>query len=337
MMTPHTTRSLLSITLAALGALASATPAAAVYATGDNLRSLTHDTKLREYNLYAPASYDGLSPAPLIVDLHGASSNKDQQKGISGWNTKADALGLLVAYPQGLGDTWNAGVCCSGNTEDDVGFIRAMVDAIELEGNVDVGQVFVTGLSNGGAMTQRLACEAADVFTAAAPLAFPTPYTDFATQCLPIQPIPVLLTMGLTDSVVPYTGGFFGGAQASFQQWRTKNVCGPAPVEDHFVQGSAFCDTDTSCAGGTSIGLCSVTGVDFSPPLDVFDGHILYLNADGLVMADIIWDFFQTGTVPSNGPAVPAAGPVAATLLGLGLSGLGALRIRRRQRASAHR
>lgn len=304
--------------------VATASVANAAYTSGVNARSLTHDSLLREYDVYAPPSYDGSTPVALIVDIHGASSNKAQQMGISGWTGKADAEGFLVVYPQGIGNTWNAGVCCGGNTNDDVGFLLAMVDAIELEGNVDASQIFVTGLSNGGAMTHRMACEAADVFAAAAPLAFPTPYTNFATQCTPASQIPLLLTMGLTDIVVPYSGGIFGGAVPSFEAWRAKNGCGTGTPEDHFEQGTAFCDVDTSCAGAVSVGLCSVTGIDFPPPLNIFNGHVLYSNVDGVNLADKMWEFFQTGTIAGDPPpAVPASGalPVLALVIGLGALG----------------
>jgi polyhydroxybutyrate depolymerase len=316
--------------------LIAAGPALAIYSAGNNIRSLTHDSLLREYNVYVPVGYDGLSPVPLVVDLHGASSDKGQQQLISGWNIKSDSLGFLVAYPDGIGDTWNAGVCCGGNSEDDVGFILAMIDAIEIEGNVEATKIYVTGLSNGGAMTQRLACEAASVFAAAAPLAFPTPYDDFASECTPSREIPVLLTMGLTDVVVPYENGAFGGAVESFDAWRTKNSCGPEAPEDRIDIGGSFCDIDTSCAGSTQIGLCSVTGSDLDPPLDVFNGHVLYVNDDDLVLPDLIWEFWQTGTIQQP-LQIPLAGPMAIYALVLGLGGIGTLRLARRVRSERSR
>lgn len=316
--------------------------ALAVYATGTNTRTLTHDSELRAYNVYVPASYDGLTPVPLVVDIHGLTSNKEQQQGISGWQGKANATGFLVAYPDGLGNSWNAGACCdpsSTNGVDDVGFIRAMVAAIQAEGNVDASQVFVTGLSNGGAMTHRLACEASDVFVAAAPLAFPTPYSgSFATQCNPTHTRPLLLSMGLTDVLVPYENGFFGGAVESFESWRAKNACGGAAPEEHVWMGESFCDVDLSCGAGTQVGLCSIRGSALAPPLDPFSGHILYFNDDLISLPDVIWEFFQSGSLasfdtgPPPVPAVPAAGLVARIALALAVAGSGAGWLRRRGR-----
>lgn len=316
-------------------ALACLAPAAAgaAFVPGNNARSLTHDGALRVYTVHAPPGYPGASPVPLVVDLHGYTSNKEEQQGISGWHAVADANGFLVAYPDGLDNSWNAGVCCgtsAANDVDDVGFLRAMVAAIQAEADVDALRIYVTGLSNGGAMTHRMACEAADLFAAAAPLAFPTPYTDFATECQPSRSIPLLLFMGLTDTLVPYEGGTFGGAVESFEAWRDKNACGVSPPpEEHVDMGGSYCDVDTSCAGGTQIGLCSIRGTSWTdPPLDAFSGHILYWNDDDIPVAERIWQFFQTGSVAPPVP-VPLLSPAALVALAGGVLGLGVARLRR--------
>jgi polyhydroxybutyrate depolymerase len=327
----RTTLILALLTAVALSSISSR-EAGAVLSPGDNQRSLMHDSELREFNVYAHSEYDGLSPTPLIVDLHGAGSDRVQQQGISGWSQKANEVGLLVVYPDGLGQTWNAGVCCGSamtNNEDDVGFILAMLTAIQAEANVDANQIYVTGISNGGAMTQRLVCEAANIFAAAAPMAFPTPYADFATECTPSREIPVLSFMGLTDIVVPYENGTFGGAIESLESWRAKNTCGPEPMEVHFDFGQSFCDLDTSCAGGTQVGLCSVLGSDLPPPLDVFNGHLVYLNEDDFVLADTAWEFFSTGNITEPPPSVPFGGAAMLVALVAGLVGAGALTIQR--------
>ena len=136
--------------------------------------TLTHDSELRTYDVIRPDGIADATPAPLVVDLHGFGSNRNQQRLISNWSALSEVEGFLVAWPDGIDNSWNGISCCGTGVSsdvDDVGFIRAMVAAIQAEVNVDAGRIYVTGLSNGGAMSHRLACEAADVFTAAAPMA----------------------------------------------------------------------------------------------------------------------------------------------------------------------
>jgi hypothetical protein len=71
-------------------------------------------------------------------------------------------------------------------------------------------------------------------------------------------------------------------------------------------------------------------GSALDPPLDVFSGHILYINDDDLVLPDLIWEFFQTGTIQQPlRPEVPIAGPVGTMTLALSLAAVGAGRLRR--------
>src|SRR5262249_36815190 len=200
-------------------------------------------------------------------------------------------------YPEGYegaGTTrsWNAGTCCPPATTDsidDVGFARAVVADIQSQANIDPLRIYATGLSNGGGMSHRLACEAADLFAAVAPVACPLLLDPFSI-CQPIRPIPVLAFAGLTDVVVPYAGGesqpfpgvFFPPAPDSFAYWVGADGCGGGSpdIVEHLGNG-ASCDTYTTCAGGVSVGLCSIHGT----PVPVYSGHILYLNTDGVDVA----------------------------------------------------
>ncbi len=84
----------------------------------------------------------------------------------------AAAQGIAVAYPDGIGGSWNAGGCC-GQAEaddlDDVGFILALVDELVASYSIDPDRVYLTGFSNGGLLAYRLACES-DRFAAIAPV-----------------------------------------------------------------------------------------------------------------------------------------------------------------------
>ena len=54
-----------------------------------------------------------------------------QQRLYTRMDETADEYGFVVAYPNGLSNSWNAGVCCgpsSNDDVDDVGFTRAIID-----------------------------------------------------------------------------------------------------------------------------------------------------------------------------------------------------------------
>jgi len=228
-----------------------------------------------------------------VVDLHGLDSNANQQRGISGMLAVSDTEGFLVAYPDGWENAWNANICCGNGDIDDVGFIRAVVAAVAGEAAVDPRRIYVTGLSNGGALSQRLACDAADLFAAAAPMAFPLAYRP-ATGCQPSRSMPVLTVMGLTDKLVPYDGEF-GSARGTFDYWREVNGCGDGVPELVDERGKGRCEYDTGCTNGVEVGLCSVTAQAI--PGSPISGHVLYLNPD-FVLARVAWDFMSRFELP---------------------------------------
>lgn len=93
-----------------------------------------------------------------------------------------------MVYPDGHGKSWNAGGCCpsaTGDKVDDVGFVKAIISALAADACIDLDHVHASGCSNGGAMSFRLACDAADVIAAVAPVDFDTA----ATPCKPSRPI----------------------------------------------------------------------------------------------------------------------------------------------------
>jgi polyhydroxybutyrate depolymerase len=243
--------------------------------------------------------------------LHGYNSNRAQQRGLSGMGALAELEGFAVVWPEGEYASWNGGFCCGQAADDelrDVAFLRTLVEALAGELAVDRARVYATGLSNGGAMTQRLACEAADVFAAAAAMAFPIGLVPLAS-CAPSRPIAVLTVQTPTDELVPYEGGGpFPSAAESFAHWRANDLCGDGDPELEVVQGESRCDYDTSCADGVEVGLCTVR------PVGPFGGHIVYLNGD-FALAEVAWSFLSRFSLPAAPPALPV--PVAGRQLTL--------------------
>jgi len=208
---------------ALLLALLPAAPAAADLRPSDQepptssllLRSIRSGGRTRWYRVHVPPTYDPLVPTPLLLAFHGGGGNARQFAGQSELVVTADKYGFLLAFPEGTGslggapwflcETWNAGDCCGWARDhgvDDVRFTRDMLDAIAQEWNVDPGQVFATGHSNGAMMCYRLAMEAADRIVAIAPNA-----GALGVDGMPPLPIPIIAFHGRLDCHVPFQGG----------------------------------------------------------------------------------------------------------------------------------
>ncbi len=288
------------------------------FTAGDHRRTLMLGGYSRIFDVHVPPGYDGSTPVPLVLDFHGSAHNLTDQAGVSGWRSLADREDFIVAYALGLfgqpeapevdtnatltihGPAFNAGPLCCGMARakriDDVGFARAIVQALAAEANIDRTRVYATGWSNGGFMSYRLACEAADVFAAVAPVAgriglFPT------ASCQPSRPTAVIEFAGLNDPMVPYQGGKGGwpSATQSFAYWRDVNGCGSGPPDDRVDLGTSYCETYRNCSAGVQVELCSVEASQVSYTV----GHCTYLNPD-IDIPQTAWAFLSQFRLPAE-------------------------------------
>ena len=180
----------------------------------------------RSYIVHIPPGYDGSAPAPLVLNLHGGGTTGADAERYTGFDATADAHGFIVVYPNGVNNLWNDGR--SGTREataaaDDIGFLNALVRELSSKTPVDAKRVYVTGISNGGHMTNLAVCRLADVFAAAASVAAPLS-TEVKDGCKPSVPVAVLTLHGTADTYDPYGGGtsHFGpviSAQETFDFW----------------------------------------------------------------------------------------------------------------------
>ena len=173
----------------------------------------------------------------MVVMLHGGTQTADQAAVMSSFDGEAEDGRFLVAYPNGVGRTWNAGRCCGQAARlgvDDVGFVGAVVQAVAAEDRVDSARVFATGISNGGLLAYRLAVERSNLFAAIAPVAA----SDLTTG-EPALPVSVLHIHGLVDQHVPYQGGVgakslqrvdYRPVREVVRRWVGVNGCEPEPV-----------------------------------------------------------------------------------------------------------
>lgn len=166
--------------------------------------TITHNGLQRDYRLYVPAGYNPANAAPLVLNLHGFTSNALEQEFYAGMNAVADTAGFLVCYPNGIDNSWNVG-WFFGSTADDVGFLSALIDELSTRYTLDSNRVYACGMSNGGFMSYRLACELNDRIAAVASVTG-SMVPAYRPQCNPGRPVAVMEIHGTADPVVPYNG-----------------------------------------------------------------------------------------------------------------------------------
>jgi polyhydroxybutyrate depolymerase len=294
-----------------LAALACARPGVAVPSAqnglpaGESTRTLTHDGLKRSYILYAPASLNRSQPAAVVFVLHGGAGNAGTAIRMSGFNAAADKNGFLVVYPNGTGRlgaeillTWNGGGCCGYAQEkniDDVGFLRAVVADLQSFAAVDLNRIFATGMSNGGILSQRLGCEAADLFAAIAPVSGTLNFPP----CNPSRPVPVIEFHGTADEHVPYNGGNgpqsltnvdFASVKDSIGFWTSFDGCNPQPQSN--TADVVRHDTWTGCRGGASVELYTIIGGGHSWPGGAAAESDLDPSTGNISATQLIWKFF---------------------------------------------
>ena len=254
----------------------------------------------RTYRLFVPTGLTG--PAPLVVVLHGGYGSGAQAETAYHWDDRATAGGFVVAFPDGLHRSWNAGGGCCGQAGrdgvDDVAFLTALVAEVGRRVPVDPRRVYATGMSNGGIMTYRLACET-DLFAAVAPVA-----ATRLVGCPAPARMSVLAVHGIADPIVPYQGGpggSYGPAGAHVDgppvpdvvaEWRTVDGC----AEPSVANTGAVTTSTAPCPDGRSVTLVTVAGLGHEWPGSAGPGDGGATGSGGASAAvdatAVIWDFF---------------------------------------------
>lgn len=168
--------------------------------------TIEHEGRTRAFRLYLP---DTLSDdASLVLAFHGYGGSARGFQRYAGLDELADTEGFAVVYPQSTQDTsgwncWNIGYCDYERGVDDVDFARTVIDAVRTDQGL--GQVFVTGMSNGGDMSYRMACDASDIVDAVAPVTGCL-MNWLADTCDPETPPPMLHVHGNADNTTRWEG-----------------------------------------------------------------------------------------------------------------------------------
>lgn len=254
----------------------------------------------RTFHLYRPSGLAG--PAPLVVMLHGGFGTGTQAEQAYGWDAVARGARFVVAYPDGLDRAWNVGGGCCGvpgrTRTDDVGFITRMVARISAEVRIDPDRVYATGISNGGMLAYRLACDTR-IFAAIGP--------DSATElgrCRSPAPVSVIHIHGTADRNIPYHGGTGQGfahidgppIPLLNASWRSIDHCAAPSVRVAGVVTTSV----ARCPGGRAVELITIKGAGHQWPGSVppsrLAARLLHLDqpSSALNATQVIWRFFAS-------------------------------------------
>lgn len=190
----------------AANASAQSTPAsqgscAIAAAPGESEQHLTSGGRERTYHLFVPTGYDGRTPLPLVLELHGSGGTAERQAATSRFFELGAREGFLVASLQAAaeGNRWNVPIM--SERPDDVRYVSDVIDHVATRACTDQKRVYATGFSGGARMSSLLGCKLGNRIAAIAPMSglrWPGPCEGRA--------VPVLTFHGLADPQNTYDG-----------------------------------------------------------------------------------------------------------------------------------
>lgn len=236
--------------------------------------SVQVDGLTRTYRVFVPSRPQ--TKAPVVLVFHGGFGTGARVASQTGFDAEAERRGFIAVYPDGIGRTWNAGICCGAADRldlDDVGFVSKLLDKLARQYAVDRNRVYATGISNGGLFSYVLACRLSGRIAAAAPVA-----ATLDSECAPPNPVSILHVHGLADENIPFAGGDgprgvvdvdWPPARTGIERWLMLNGC-PA-TDKTTVSGAITTSSWSPCRRGTEVRLVTIAGVGHTWPREPYD------------------------------------------------------------------
>jgi polyhydroxybutyrate depolymerase len=272
------------------------------------LPGMSANEELREANLerlfrlHIPSGYSSENGYPLVINFHGHGNTAAAQERMTGLSRLANQAGFIVAYPQGSigadGRTgWNTGPSNYPHAND-LRFTADVVHQIQSQLCVNTRRIYATGFSNGGGMTNVLACKMADVFAAFALVS--AGIHPVSGGCHPARPVPFLEIHGTADTTVPYGGNLVNDHEPPVQQtlatWVQLDGCATRPVLTA-PQANVITERWDQCRAGVSVVHYRLHGGVHAWPMPGagpgIDGHSI--NA-----TTVIWNFLRAYSLPAK-------------------------------------
>ncbi len=164
----------------------------------------------RRFLYYLPKTreYSG-----LIIGLHGGGGSPESFIKLTRgeFNKLAERRKYIVIYPEAVGKHWNDGRNLSFYASqkmniDDTGFIGKLIEDFQKDYPISSKKAFIVGMSNGGMLALRIACEMPDRVAAIGIVAAGMPQ-NIKNFCK-FQKVNVIMFIGDKDPLIPINGGY---------------------------------------------------------------------------------------------------------------------------------
>jgi polyhydroxybutyrate depolymerase len=294
------------------------TPAPAPYPVGLSESTITIGSVERRFLVHVPAGIT--TPRAIIVVLHGGGGSGAQAANLTVspqavFRNVADRERAIAVFPTALESNWNDcrdDAISIGNGSQDVDFLDALLNRLGREYGIDSRRMLMTGTSNGALMSMRFAFERSDRIAAIAISSGNLPLNPEPGTCTtgPPRAVPILMTHGTIDPLVPYNGGCVAlpitqvciqgrviSAEATRDRWLAlNNLAGTTPLTATFnpTPDDGGAAVQSRYPGASPVEWWQLQGAGHSPPSrTVFlDRNESGIQNRDVEFAEIAWTFF---------------------------------------------
>ena len=289
--------------------------ASTVHPGNSDLQVIVSSGMTRSYLLHIPRNYIDTVQTPLVLNFHGHGSNPVQQAYYTDFSTLADQQHFIVAYPQGVVGPdkhtgWATGPKFNPQVND-VLFVSNLLNYLQSTLCINPTRIYATGFSNGGGMTNLLACKMADRIAAFAPVS--GAYPAVPGGCHPARPVPIIEFHGTADRIVPYNGRPSKGyppVTQWLQSWVKLDSCSATPMITQPVPNVTE-EQWRDCKGNVTLIHYRIEGWPHAWPRTVPLKHFLpdphnphhkhlVVISTSIDATPMIWSFFEAHPLPST-------------------------------------
>lgn len=226
----------------------------------------------RSYVLVVPTQLNPARAYPVVLYFHGDGGDGEGMQRNAPFEV-ASGDTALVAYPDGLGHTWDLETTTNNH---DVAFVEALLGDVARDFSIDRHQIFATGYSSGGFFASVLACQRSSLLRAIASNAGGAPYHQAESwpnqfpRCPGEAPVAAIALHGIDDQGVTLDSGRF-----TAEYWAYVDGCHVSEME---TTAYAECRAYRGCKPGKDVVFCQIPGL----------GHWVWDRAP-----EVTFQFFQ--------------------------------------------